>query len=80
MAFPDPKPRFDNPGGRIMSVLTFVFGQKRVLPFLGGIGHFVIFWGFLDDLSGDVGVSRQRGVPGGFILANTRLPSHWADR
>lgn len=43
----DPKPRFDDPGKRIMSVLTFVFGQKRVIMFLGGLGHFVIFWGFL---------------------------------
>ncbi len=47
LGVPDPKPRFDQPGRRIMSVLTFVFGQKRVLMFLGGIGHFVIFWGFL---------------------------------
>ncbi len=47
LGVPDPKPRFDDPGKRIMSVLTFVFGQKRVLMFLGGIGHFVIFWGFL---------------------------------
>ncbi len=43
----DPKPRFDDPGKRVTSVLTFVFGQKRVLMFLGGIGHFTIFWGFL---------------------------------
>lgn len=47
LGVPDPKARFDQPGKRIMSVLTFVFGQKRVLMFLGGIGHFVIFWGFL---------------------------------
>jgi Fe-S oxidoreductase len=47
LGVPDPKPRFDRPGKRVMSVLTFVFGQKRVLMFLGGIGHFVIFWGFL---------------------------------
>jgi Fe-S oxidoreductase len=47
LGVPDPKPRFDQPGKRIESVLTFVFGQKRVLMFLGGIGHFVIFWGFL---------------------------------
>jgi len=44
---PDPKPRFDEPGKRIASVLTFVFGQRRVLMFLGGLGHFFIFWGFL---------------------------------
>lgn len=43
----DPKPRTDDPAKRIMSVLVFVFGQKRVVMFLGGIGHFIIFWGFL---------------------------------
>ena len=47
LGIPDPKPRFDNPLKRVSSVLTFVFGQKRVLMFFGGIGHFVIFWGFL---------------------------------
>ncbi len=47
LGVPDPKPRFDHPGNRIMSLLTYVFGQKRVLMFLGGIGHFIIFWGFL---------------------------------
>ncbi|MGV8073308.1 MAG: heterodisulfide reductase-related iron-sulfur binding cluster [Syntrophobacteraceae bacterium] len=47
LGVPDPKPRFDDPAKRIMSVLTFVFGQKRVLMFLGGIGHFIIFWGFI---------------------------------
>ena len=47
LGVPDLKSRFDNPGKRIMSVLTFVFGQKRVLMFLGGLGHLVIFWGFL---------------------------------
>lgn len=47
LGVPDPKPRFDDPGKRVMSVLTFAFGQRRVLMFLGGIGHFVIFWGFL---------------------------------
>jgi Fe-S oxidoreductase len=47
LGIPDPKPRFDNPLKRVSSVLTFVFGQKRVLMFWGGFGHFVIFWGFL---------------------------------
>lgn len=47
LGVPDPKPRTDNPGKRIMSVLTFGFGQKRVVMFLGGLGHFTIFWGFL---------------------------------
>ena len=47
LGVPDPKPRFDHPLNRVMSVLTYVFGQKRVFMFLGGIGHFMIFWGFL---------------------------------
>lgn len=47
LGVPDPKPRLNDPLKRIQSVLTFVFGQQRVLMFPGGIGHFVIFWGFL---------------------------------
>ncbi len=39
--------RFDRIGERIKSVLVFVFGQKRVLHEPSGLGHFVIFWGFI---------------------------------
>ena len=39
--------RFDRTGERIKSVLVYVFGQGRVLKEWAGLGHFVIFWGFI---------------------------------
>ncbi len=42
-----PEDRFGQYGERIKSVLAFVFGQKRVLREPAGIGHFLIFWGFI---------------------------------
>jgi len=39
--------RFDRKGDRIKSVLLYVFGQERVLAEPAGLGHFVIFWGFI---------------------------------
>ncbi|MFA6449722.1 MAG: (Fe-S)-binding protein [bacterium] len=43
----DPKLRINDIFKRVMSVVIFVFGQKRVIMFLGGLGHFIIFWAFL---------------------------------
>ncbi len=43
----DPKKRVDNVAERIKGLIIFVFGQKRVVMFLGGLGHFIIFWAFL---------------------------------
>lgn len=43
-----PENRFDNLGKRILSVFTFVLGQKRLLhEYVIGVAHFLIFWGFL---------------------------------
>lgn len=39
--------RLDHIGERIKSVLVFVAGQARVLSQPAGLGHFVIFWGFI---------------------------------
>jgi Fe-S oxidoreductase/nitrate reductase gamma subunit len=39
--------RFDRWGERIRSVLVFVAAQGRVLAQPAGIGHFIIFWGFI---------------------------------
>ncbi|MFC1889659.1 (Fe-S)-binding protein [Thermodesulfobacteriota bacterium] len=39
--------RFDRIVERIKSVIVFVFGQKRVVREPSGLGHFVIFWGFI---------------------------------
>ncbi|HXE73976.1 MAG TPA: (Fe-S)-binding protein [Candidatus Nitrosotenuis sp.] len=42
-----PENRFDQPGRRLIQVLLYAFGQKRLLtrPY-GGIMHALIFWGF----------------------------------
>lgn len=42
-----PDERFSQYGNRIKGVLIYVFGQKLVLRERSGIGHFVIFWGFI---------------------------------
>jgi len=39
--------RFNNFGQRVKSILVFVVGQARVLSQPAGIGHFLIFWGFI---------------------------------
>ena len=47
VAVGQPEERFDNPGQRIMGVLTFALGQKRVVAKPFGMNHAVIFWAFL---------------------------------
>ena len=42
-----PEQRFDNPGQRIMGVITYALGQKRVMAKPFGMNHAVIFWAFL---------------------------------
>lgn len=43
-----PESRFDHLGRRVLYLLTFVFGQKRLLhEYVIGAAHFVIFWGFM---------------------------------
>jgi len=42
-----PEARFDRWGERIKAVLIYVFGQARVLSQPAGLGHFLIFWGFI---------------------------------
>lgn len=39
--------RFDRIGERIKSVLVNVFGQKSVLREPSGLGHLIMFWGFI---------------------------------
>jgi len=39
--------RFERWGARVRAVLVFVGGQARVLAQPAGIGHFLIFWGFI---------------------------------
>ncbi len=42
-----PEDRFDRWGERIWSVIVYVGAQARVLAQLAGIGHFIIFYGFV---------------------------------
>ncbi|MBW1979640.1 MAG: (Fe-S)-binding protein [Deltaproteobacteria bacterium] len=42
-----PENRFDHLWLRLQGVLTFVFGQRRVVREPSGWGHFAIFWGFV---------------------------------
>ena len=42
-----PEERFDRWGERVKSVLLYVGAQARVLAQPAGIGHFIIFWGFI---------------------------------
>lgn len=42
-----PENRFDRWGKRLNSVIVFVGGQVKVLAQPAGIGHFLIFWGFI---------------------------------
>lgn len=42
-----PEDRFDSYGSRLKSVIVYVAGQARVLSQPAGIGHFIIFWGFI---------------------------------
>ena len=52
-------PRFDHPLQRLWGMVLVVFGHRRVLMSvswrwrdLAGIGHFIIFWGFISKLVG----------------------------
>jgi Fe-S oxidoreductase/nitrate reductase gamma subunit len=42
-----PDQRFDRWGERVKSVLLYVGAQARVLAQPAGLGHFIIFWGFI---------------------------------
>ena len=42
-----PEDRFDQKSKRVKGVVTYVFGQRRVLNEPAGWGHFFIFWGFV---------------------------------
>ena len=42
-----PEDRFDRWGERVWSVIVFVGAQARVLAQISGLGHFIIFYGFI---------------------------------
>ncbi len=42
-----PEDRFQEPGQRLMDVLLYAFGQKRVMARPFGFNHAMIFWAFI---------------------------------
>ncbi|MBN2071994.1 MAG: 4Fe-4S dicluster domain-containing protein [Candidatus Krumholzibacteriota bacterium] len=55
---------FGSPGKRIWSVIVYVAGQARVLAQPAGIGHFLIFWGFIFITLGTIEHITGMIVPG----------------
>jgi Fe-S oxidoreductase len=47
LALGRPENRFNRWGRRLWSVIVFVGAQARVLAQPAGLGHFIIFWGFI---------------------------------
>jgi len=47
VAVGQPEDRLENPGRRLLEVLLYAFGQKRVMARPFGLNHAVIFWAFV---------------------------------
>ena len=59
-----PEDRFDRWGDRIKAVLVYVCAQARVLAKPAGMGHFVIFWGFIFITIGTLDHMLGQLIPG----------------
>lgn len=59
-----PEDRFDRWGDRIKAVLVYVGAQARVLAKPAGLGHFVIFWGFIFITIGTLDHMLGQVIPG----------------
>ena len=59
-----PENRFGRWGDRIKAVLIYVAGQARVLAKPAGLGHFIIFWGFIFITIGTLDHMLSQIVPG----------------
>ena len=59
-----PEDRFDRWGDRIKAVLLYVGAQGRVLAKPAGVGHFVIFWGFIFISIGTLDHMLGQAIPG----------------
>ncbi len=59
-----PENRFDRWGDRIKAVIVYVAAQARVLAKPAGLGHFVIFWGFIFITIGTLDHMLGQVVPG----------------
>lgn len=56
--------RFDRWGERIKAIIVYVCAQARVLAQPAGLGHFVIFWGFVVITIGTLDHMLSQIVPG----------------
>ncbi|MFA4947972.1 MAG: (Fe-S)-binding protein [Candidatus Krumholzibacteriia bacterium] len=59
-----PEDRFDRWGDRIKAVLVYVGAQARVLAKPAGVGHFIIFWGFIFITIGTLDHMLGQVIPG----------------
>jgi Fe-S oxidoreductase len=59
-----PENRFSRWGARIKAVLLYVAGQARVLAQPAGLGHFIIFWGFIFITIGTLDHMLAQIIPG----------------
>ncbi|PLX83650.1 MAG: electron transfer flavoprotein [Desulfuromonas sp.] len=75
VALGQPEDRFDRPGERLAAMLTYAFGQKRVLARPFGVNHFVLFWAFLF-LLGANGEFLLEGLHPALTLAQLPTPLH----
>ncbi|MBT0653572.1 heterodisulfide reductase-related iron-sulfur binding cluster [Geomobilimonas luticola] len=68
-----PEDRFSDPGMRLMEMLLYAFGQKRVVAKPFGVNHFIIFWSFIILLLAN-GEFLVEGVVPSFSLALLPAP------
>ena len=59
-----PENRFDRWGARLRAIVVYVCGQARVLAQPAGLGHFIIFWGFIFITIGTVDHMLSTMIPG----------------
>jgi len=67
--------RFDSPGERLAGMLSYAFGQKRVLARPYGFNHFLLFWAFMLLLVAN-GAFLLEGLFPSFSLAALPAPLH----
>jgi len=54
LAFSAKEQRYDNPGKRLKNFVVQVLGQKKMLNEPYGVVHFIIFWGFIFIVIGEI--------------------------
>jgi Fe-S oxidoreductase len=64
LAAAKPENRFNRWGTRAKTVIVYVAGQARVLSKPAGLGHFIIFWGFIFITIGTLDHMLAQIIPG----------------